>query len=681
MAKKTVANISKTKSDSSVSDKQLITAYKQMFEARKIDDKAIILYKQNKAHFQIGCAGHEAVQIAAAHVLKPGHDWAYPYYRDMAFCTAWGVTAKEHFLSILNKADDPASGGRQMPMHYGHKKLNIVSQSSPTGTQFLQAVGAAKAIVYNDENKVVYVSSGEGTTAQGTYYEALNWAAREKLPVIFLIQDNDFAISVHISEQIAGSDVAKVAEGFEGLVVKKVNGLDYQESLEVLSAASTRARDGQGPTLVVADVVRLQSHSISDNQAKYRSKEDIEHDRANDPLLLLRKKLEKQKRISSEQLRSLEQEIIKSVDEAAAWAEKQPDPDPASVLDHVLISSGFNQTESEVIPQGEPIYMVDALNHALDEEMKINPKMVIYGQDVAYGKGGVFSVTAGLTAKHGSNRVFNSPLAEESIVGTSVGMATLGIKPVVEIQFGDYVWPGMMQLRNELALLHYRSNGAFSCPAVIRIAVGGYIHGGVYHSQNIEACFAHVPGLIVAYPSNATDAKGLLKSAIRAKDPVLFLEHKGLYRQVYAKGPEGGVEDLIPLGRAKVIRAGDAATIITWGALVQKCILARDSIEKKSGVKVEVIDIRTVSPLDISTIIKSVKKTHRALVVHEDYLFTGFGAEIAAEIAELAFEYLDAPIRRVGGLFCPTPHAPILEEQALPQTKDVTAAIEELLSI
>lgn len=657
----------------------LIAAYRIMLQARHVDEKAIILYKQNKCHFQIGCAGHEAVQVAAALSMRAGVDWAYPYYRDMAFVLAWGMTNRDLLLACLNKADDPTSGGRTMPMHYGHKDYRIINQSSPTGTQFLQAVGAAKGVVYRKTNEVVYVSSGEGTTAQGSYFEAINWAAREKLPVIFLVQDNDFAISVHKSEQFAGASVARIAEGFEGLAVFEVDGLDYFASYEIMQKAVARARIGDGPTLVVADVVRLQSHSISDNQAKYRSAKDIAQDRAKDPLHRFEHELIERGFATHEELAALEKEIKIQIDADAEWAEAQPNPTPESAEQFVYVETDPGADIIEATPNGEPVFLVEALNSALDEEMRLNPEMVIYGQDVAYGKGGVFTVTAGLTAKYSEERVFNSPLAESSIVGTAIGLASIGLKPVVEIQFADYCWTAMMDIRNELALMYYRSNGTCSCPVVIRIPIGGYIHGGLYHSQNIESTFSHFPGLYVVLPSNAWDAKGLLKAAIRGKDPVLFLEHKGLYRQVYAKGPRGGENDLIPLGRAKIVRTGTRATVITWGAIVQKSLLAADAIAKSTGAEVEVIDLRTIYPLDMETILESVRKTSRVLIAHEDVLFMGFGAEIAAQIAEHAFHELDAPIIRVGGKFTPIPHSPILERAVLPQTEDIQRALGELL--
>jgi len=656
----------------------LIEAYREMLRARRADEKSIVLYKQNKCHFQIGCAGHEAVGTAFALALKPSFDWAYPYYRDMAFCTAWGMTSQELMLNAMNKAADPNSLGRQMPMHYGHADLNIANQSSPTGTQFLQAVGAAKALRHRGSNAVVYVSSGEGTTSQGEYHEALNWAAKEKLGVIFCIQDNNYAISVHISEQMAGK-VSDISKGYQGLEVVAVNGLDYAETQRAATKAVERARSGGGPTVIDAQVVRLQSHSISDNQAKYRDPDELESNKTRDPVVLLAEALISEGILSAKDIERIDAEIRKEVDEAAEWADAEPDPEPHTCEDHVLVLRDPGAGVREAEPSGEETFIVDALNHALDEEMARNDEMVIFGQDVAHGKGGVFTVTSGLTAKYGADRVFNAPLAEASIAGVAVGMATLGMKPVAEIQFGDYIWTAMMQLRNELALMNYRSGGTFTSPAVIRVPIGGYIHGGVYHSQNLEATFAHFPGLHVVLPSNATDAKGLLKSAIRCPDPVLFLEHKGLYRQVYAKGPEGGPDDLIPIGRAKVVRSGRHATVVTWGALVHKSLVAASMLEKE-GVEVEVIDLRTIAPLDTHTVLSSVKKTGRLLIAHEDSLFMGFGAEVAAIVAERAFEYLDAPVMRTAGRNVPIAHSPMLEQMALPNDEQVLNALERLLA-
>lgn len=656
-----------------------IWAYTQMVRTRTIDEKIIILYKQNKCHFQIGAAGHEAVQVAVAETFRAGVDWFYPYYRDMAVCAGLGMSDQEFMLNAMNREADPNSHGRQMPMHWGHKRLQIVNQSSPTGTQYLQAVGCALGSKMKGLPEVVFVSSGEGTCSQGDFHEALNWAAREELPVVFLIENNDFAISVHVSEQLAGASVFKLAHGYEGLKAFEVDGTDYLASREVIQEAHRRALMGEGPSLIEAHVPRLQSHSISDNHCKYRSDEQIAKEQLRDPIPRFEELLLSAGYASRAELDQIRAEIKRSVDAAAEWAEAQPECDPHHALDHTFSSADPGAGIVERPATGADVYMVDAINHALDEELSRNPEMMIFGQDIAYGKGGVFTVTAGLTDKYGSQRIFNAPLAESSIAGVAIGLATRGIRAVPEIQFGDYIWTAMMQIRNELAMMRYRSSGDFSCPVVMRVPVGGYIHGGCYHSQNIEATFAHFPGLYVIYPSNATDAKGLLKAAIRGDDPVLFLEHKGLYRQVHAKAAEGDDELLIPLGRAKVVRTGEDLTIVSWGAIVNRAVVAARELEKQ-GYSVEIIDLRTIVPFDRDAIFESVRKTGRVLVAHEDLRFMGFGAEVAAEIAEHCFASLDAPVCRLGMKYAAAvPHSPPLENVVLPQNEDVLAAARKLL--
>jgi 2-oxoisovalerate dehydrogenase E1 component len=650
-----------------------------MLHTRICDEKIIVLYKQNRCHFQIGAAGHEACQIAAALASHRGKDWYYPYYRDMGLCSALGMTSRDFMANALNLEVDPNSAGRQMPMHYGSCELNIVSQSSPTGTQFLQAVGCALAGRIRGTDEVVYVSAGEGTCSQGDFHEALNWASRDKLPVVFLIQNNDYAISVHVSDQLAGASVYKLCAGYEGLHAAEIDGTNFIESYEALTHAYARARSGEGPALIEAHVPRLQSHSISDNQLKYRTSEQIAGEFNRDPLPQLARVLMEQRIATEEELALWRTEIQQEVDAAALWAENHTRPDPQHARTHTIDEHDPVLTVAETPRTGESIYLVDALNHALDEELSRNREMIIFGQDVAYGKGGVFTVTAGLTEKHSDSRVFNAPLAESSIVGVAIGLATRGIRPVVEIQFGDYIWTAMMQIRNELAMMRYRSAGSWTCPMVIRVPVGGYIHGALYHSQNIEATFSHFPGLFVVYPSNASDAKALLKSAIRSTNPVLFLEHKGLYRQVYAKGPEGGKEDLAPLGKARIISEGTDVTLITWGALVQRSLVATQKFTAE-GYTIEIIDLRTIVPFDRETVLASVMKTGRVLIVHEDVTFMGFGAEIAAQISELAFAALDAPVIRVGmPSVAGVPHAPELEQVILPQQHDIEEAIQHLL--
>jgi 2-oxoisovalerate dehydrogenase E1 component len=661
-------------------DKELtLWAYKSMKLARLLDEKTITLYKQNKCHFQISCAGHEAVQVAAAHVFRAGKDWFYPYYRDMALMVALGMTPEELMMNAMNKDGDPNSHGRMMPMHYASIPLRVPPQSSPTGSQFLQAVGCALGAKLKGLDEVVYVSAGEGTCSQGDLHEALNWASREKLPIIFVIENNNYAISVHISEQLAGNSIATMTKNYEHLETREIDGCDLFESIEALTTAHERARGGHGPSLIEAHVPRLQSHSISDNHLKYRTKEDIAAEMKRCPIMRTEKLITTQNAASPEEINTLNDLLKKMVDEAAERAEQAQDPDPAQATAHTVANEAPWNSIEETVPTGEETFMVDALNHALDEELENNPEMCIFGEDVAHGKGGVFTVTAGLTAKHGASRVFNSQLAESSIVGVAIGLATRGMKPVAEIQFGDYVWTGVNQIRNELAMLHYRSAGDFSCPAVIRIPVGGYIRGGAYHSQNIEATFAHFPGLYIAYPSNAADAKGLLKAAIRGNDPVLFLEHKGLYRQVYAKTPEGDANHVVPLGKGKIVRNGQHATIVTWGALVHKSILAAQALEA-DGYSVEVIDLRSIVPFDKELVFNSVRKTSRLLIAQEDVVFGGFGGEIAAQVADVCFMELDAPVKRVGMKnVAAVPHAPVLEDVILPQQDDITNALRELL--
>ncbi|NOX90226.1 MAG: tungsten formylmethanofuran dehydrogenase [Calditrichaeota bacterium] len=655
--------------------------YRNLILARFMDQKMLIMLKQGKSFFHIGCSGHEAVQIAAGFSLQPGYDYVYPYYRDLAFVLQFGLTPEEVFLNFLAKADDPSSGGRQMPNHYGHKKLRIVSQSSPTGTQYLQAVGTALAAVKQGKDEVVYVSSGEGSSSQGDFHEAVNWASREHLPVIFVIQNNKYAISVHVSEQMTGQSVYAFTAGYEGLTRFHVDGTDFFASYDALKQAVSRARQGDGPVLIEAETVRLLPHSSSDSQIKYRPKEELEKEKKKDPIPKFESQLLKSGLFKAEELEELKKKIKSEVDEAAERAETHSQPDP-STLYHFLYAPEEETSRlkyEKTQPSGKRVVVVDAINHALKEEMARDERIHVFGEDVADDKGGVFTATSGLSTQFGRDRCFNTPLAESSIIGVAIGMAVYGLKPVVEIQFGDYIWTGMMQIRNELATMRWRSNNSWTAPVVVRTPVGGYIHGGLCHSQNIEGFFAHLPGIKIAYPSNAADAKGLLKTAIRGNDPVLFLEHKGLYRQSYASAPEPDSEYLLPFGKAAVKREGSDLTIVCWGALVHKSLEAARILEEE-GVSAEVIDIRTINPLDVGTIVDSVKKTSKVLIAHEDTRFQGFGAEIAATVAEEAFEYLDGPVKRLGGADTPVPFSPVLEKAALPQIEDVIKAARTLMA-
>ena len=654
------------------SKQDLIKVFTLMYQSRRLDEKQLILLKQGKGFFHIGASGHEAVQVAASKCMDTNLDYSYPYYRNQAYCLGLGMTVKEMLLSFLAKEDDPNSGGRQMPQHFGHKELNIVSQSSPTGTQYLQATWAAFALQRDKNRGIVYVSSGEGTTSQGDFHEALNWASRVKAPVVFHVENNGYAISVPIEEQTAGGSVYKISSGYENLHRLRIDGTDYFESLLAFRLAAERARKGLGPTVIESMVVRLLPHSSSDDHRKYRSEQDIQKDIDNDPIEKFKKECIKEKIITKKEFSDLEDKISSGIDKDTLWAEEQEDPINSDV-NLFVEEKNFNINP---VFKSNDIVLVDAINHAMYEELEFNDKLIIYGQDVAGGKGGVFTATKGLTDKFGEDRVFNSPLAESSIIGTAVGMATLGYKPVVEIQFGDYIWTSMMQIRNELATMNYRSNGNWQCPAVVRVPVGGYIHGSLCHSQSIDGYFTHLPGVMIAYPSNAEDAKGLLKASCRMNNPVLFFEHKGLYRQGYATCKEPDENYCLDFGVGKVVQEGSELTIVTWGALVQKSIDAARQVESS----IEIIDLRTLYPLDLDIIINSLKKTSRVIVVHEDNLTGGFGGEIVSLINENAFDLLDAPVKRVASKDVPVAYSAKLEDQILVQTDWIVDMIQEIIN-
>ncbi|MFA6597680.1 MAG: dehydrogenase E1 component subunit alpha/beta [Ignavibacteriaceae bacterium] len=665
-----------------LSKEEILKAFRMMFLSRQIDKKTMNLLKQGKTFFHIAGSGHEAIQAAAGMQLDPHHDWVFPYYRDLCVALSCGVKSYDIFLQCFAKADDPSSGGRQLPGHYGAKGLNIPSQSSPTGTQYLQAVGTALASQHQGIKNVTYVSSGEGTTSQGEFHEAVNWASRKKLPVIFVVENNKYAISVHVSQQSGGqgNSIAEMMKGYASLKRILVDGTDFVASYLAFQEAIAYAKSGEGPVLIEADVVRLLSHSSSDDQKKYRAHDELEDDSKRDPIEKMILLLIENNLATDEEIQVIKNEITEEIEKAVIEAAKAPDPSSESCEKFVFDESGLKDTfdYEATEPKGNPIVMVDAINHALHEEMELNNKTYVFGEDVADKKGGVFTATKGLTQKFGEKRVFNSPLAEASIIGVATGMALTGLKPVVEIQFGDYIWPSFMQFKNEVATIRYRSNNAWSSSFVTRVAVGGYIHGGLCHSQNIESIFAHIPGIYIAYPSNAADAKGLLKTAIRLNDPVLFCEHKGLYRQSFATSPEPDKNYLIPFGKAKVVKEGKDISVITYGASVWDSLFAIRKLESE-GHSVEVVDIRTIIPLDEETIFNSVKKTNKAIVIHEDTFTAGFGADIAARISENCFQYLDAPVKRVAAKDVHVPYNPILENATLPSREGIYQAIKELL--
>jgi 2-oxoisovalerate dehydrogenase E1 component len=665
-----------------LSKEELLKAYRFMFLARQIDTKAMNLLRQGKTFFHIAGAGHEAIQVAFGMQLDSSKDWLFPYYRDLALVLCAGVTPKDFFLQCFGKAADPASGGRQLPCHWGAIGINLPSQSSPTGTQFLQAVGTALTTERQGLNNVTYTSSGEGTTSQGEFHEAVNWASREKLPVIFHIENNKYAISVPVWQQSGGHEnsISEMMSGYQNLKRIRVDGTDFVASYLAVKEAIEYTKSGNGPVLMESDVIRLHSHSSSDDQKKYRPKEELEEDSKKDPIERFNRHFISSNQITQEEIDQIEKEIKDIIDDAVETAHNAAEPLQNSAEKFVYDESGLKDTldyeNSE--PSGKTIVMVDAINHALHEEMERNEKMYIFGEDIADGKGGVFTATKGLSTRFSHKRVFNSPLAEASIMGVATGMALAGFKPVVEIQFGDYIWPAFMQLKCEVATMRYRSNNEWASPVVTRVAVGGYIHGGLYHSQNIESIFAHVPGILIAYPSNAADAKGLLKTAIRMNDPVIFCEHKGLYRQSYSSAPEPDENYLLPFGKAKIVREGKDVTVVSYGATLWDSVFAARKLEDE-GFSIEIIDIRTIVPLDEETIFNSVKKTNKVIVIHEDTFTGGFGAEIAARIADSCFQYLDAPVKRVAAKDAHIPYSPILESMILPTREGILKSIKELL--
>ena len=676
----------------------LIRAYRAMYTARRLDDREILLKRQNRIFFQISGAGHEAIQAAAGLLLKAGHDWFYPYYRDRALSLMLGVTLSEMLLGAVGAASDPASGGRQMPSHWGSPALHIVSGSSPTGTQFLQAVGCAHACRYLEpqSDAITVVCGGEGSTSEGEFWEAVNAACLEKLPLLILIEDNGYAISVPVEKQTTGGNIAKVLSAVPNLKTYEVDGTDFLASYHVMNDAIAHCRQLLGPALVHARVTRPYSHSLSDDEKLYKTCTERADEEARDPIIKFPEWLVSEGILDRHGLQLIVHEVDQEIQAQTDRALRADPPPRGSALLH-LYSEKIDPTSPafDTSPRfsGAPRTMVDEINLTLHEEMRRDPRIVVFGEDVAdcsreenlrevKGKGGVFKATAGLQIEFGSKCCFNTPLAEAAIVGRAIGMATRGLKPVAEIQFFDYIWPAMMQIRDELATLRWRSNNAFSAPAVIRVAIGGYLNGGaIYHSQSGEAIFTHIPGLRVVMPSNAADACGLLRTAIRSDDPVLFLEHTRLYREPYNRSPHPGPGYLIPFGKARVVKPGANLTIVTYGALVQKSLQAALQVEQRNpSTTIEILDLRTLSPYDWEAIRTSVEKTNRVLIAHEDCLSWGYGAEIAARIANELFDRLDAPVGRVAALDTWVGYNPQLESEILPQVENLAAEADRLLS-
>ena len=703
---------------------QLVQFYRLMYASRRIDDREILLKRQQKVFFQISAAGHEALQVAAALATRPGYDWYLPYYRDRALCLALGVTAEEMLLQSVGAEADPASGGRQMPAHWSSPSLHIVSTSSSTATQVLHAVGCAEAGRYfsafpeaaerSDRDpagdyrafhdvefkgdEVVLTCIGEGSTSQGEFWEALNAASNRKLPVIFCVEDNGYAISVPVEVNTPGGNISKLVANFPNFFFAEVDGTDPEASYHAFQAAVAHCRAGNGPAFVHGHCVRIYSHSFSEDDKYYRLKEEREADAMRDPLHKLQMRLLREGILSTGELNALEQQIDEQVAAAAIRAVAAPVPQVSSISRHIY-SEDFDPTRPELATEPRAIEagesatertMADMINLCLRDEMRRDPRILVYGEDVAdatregalkevKGKGGVFGLTAGLQTEFGSARVFNSPLAEANIVGRAVGYSVRGLKPVVEIQFFDYIWPAVHQIRNELALMRWRSNGGFRSPVVIRVPIGGYLTGGsIYHSQSGESIFTHIPGLRVVFPSNALDANGLLRTAIRCDDPVLFLEHKRLYREPYGRAPYPGPDFMVPFGKAATMRPGTDITIVTYGALVPRALQAAQKAEREHGIQAEVIDLRTLNPYDWDAIATSVKKTSRVIVAYEDMKSWGYGAEIAARIADELFEDLDAPVKRVAAMDSFVAYQPELEDAILPQPEDLLRTIVEL---
>jgi 2-oxoisovalerate dehydrogenase E1 component len=676
----------------------LIHAFQLMSLSRCLDDREVLLKRQNRIYFQVSGAGHEAIQVAAGMVLRPGYDWTVPYYRDRALVLALGGTAEDMLLQAVGAARDPNSGGRQMPSHWSSPALRILAGSSPTGSQFLHAVGCANAKRYLDpeSDQITLVCAGEGATSEGEFWECLNIACIDRLPLLILIEDNGYAISVPVEKQTAGGNIARLLEGFPGLLRLEVDGTDFVQSHAVMKQAAEYCRAGHGPALVHASVIRHYSHSLSDDERSYKPEEERLREAERDPLRTFPEFLIREGLLNRHGVETISRNIDLEVQETAQRVLREAPPERGSALKFLYSDKIDPQSQSfarEPKFEGEPRTMVDSINRTLAEEMRHNPRVIVFGEDVAdcsreqylrevKGKGGVFKATAGLQREFGSERCFNTPIAEAGIVGRALGMAVCGLKPVPEIQFFDYIWPAMMQIRSELANLRWRSNNGFSCPMVIRVPIGGYLTGGaVYHSQCGEVNFTHIPGLRVVFPSNALDACGLLRTAIRSDDPVLFLEHKKLYREPYNRAPHPGPDYTIPFGNAKTVKLGKNLTIVTYGALVQKSLQAALLIEQKyRDASVEVIDLRTLAPYDWECVRQSVKKTSRLLIAHEDMLSFGYGAELAARAADELFSDLDAPVGRVAALDTWVAYHPRLEDEILPQVQDLVTEGERLLT-
>lgn len=706
-------------SGTTLTREQLVEFYRLMYLSRRTDDREIVLKRQQKIFFQISCAGHEALLVAAGMALRPGYDWFFPYYRDRAICLTLGQTVEDQLLQAVGAAEDPSSGGRQMPSHWSSPRLHIVSPSSSTATQCLQAVGCSEAGRYFAKHpqaaathdgdyrafknvsfhgdEVVYTSIGEGATSQGEFWEALNTASNEKLPVLFVIEDNGYAISTPVEVNTPGGNISRLVANFPNFHFAEIDGTDPIASYNAMAEAVAWCRAGKGPAFVHGHVIRPYSHSLSDDERLYRPVSELEADALRDPISRMQMWLLREGILDADAINRLERQVDEEVQRAADKAVIAAIPTPDTILKHVYsehltpMDRSFDRKPEATVDPTERT-MADLINVCLKDEMRRDDRIVVFGEDVAdatrdeplrlgklKGKGGVFKLTSGLQLEFGNDRVWNSPLAEANIVGRAIGMAVRGLKPVIEIQFFDYIWPAMHQMRNEMSVLRWRSNDGFSCPLVMRVPIGGYLTGGsIYHSQSGESIFAHTPGVRIVMPSNALDALGLLRTAIRCDDPVLFLEHKRLYRETFGRGIYPGPEYTIPFGKASIVRSGKDLTLVTYGAVVPRALQAVQRIHREKGIDVELIDLRSLSPYDWETIAESVRKTNRVIVAHEDMMSWGYGAEIAARIADELFHDLDAPVRRVAAMDTFVAYQPLLEDVILPQSQDLYEAIAQL---
>ena len=658
--------------------------YHLMTLGRALDEKAPSYLLQSLGwSYHAPYAGHDGIQLAIGQVFTLGEDFLFPYYRDMLTVLSAGMTPEEIILNGISKATDPGSGGRHMSNHFAKPEWHIENISSATGTHDLHAVGVARAMVYYGHKGVVITSHGESATSEGFVYEAINGASLERLPVIFVIQDNGYGISVPKSEQTANRKVAENFSGFKNLKIIYCNGKDVFDSMNAMTEAHEYARETRNPVIVQANCVRIGSHSNSDKHTLYRDENELEYVKDADPLMKFRRMLLRYKRLTEEELQQIEAAAKKELSVANRKALAAPDPDPKSIYDFVMPEPYQPQKykEGTHVAEGEKTFLVNAINETLKAEFRYNPDTFIWGQDVANReKGGVFNVTKGMQQEFGEARVFSAPIAEDYIVGTANGMSRFDPKIHVVIEgaeFADYFWPAVEQYV-ECTHEYWRSNGKFAPNITLRLASGGYIGGGLYHSQNIEGALTTLPGARIVCPSFADDAAGLLRTSMRSKGFTLFLEPKALYNSVEAATvvPE---DFEVPFGKARIRREGTDLSIITYGNTTHFCLHVAERLEKEGGWKVEVIDIRSLIPLDKEAIFESVKKTSKALVVHEDKVFSGFGAELAAMIGEEMFRYLDGPVQRVGSTFTPVGFNPILEKEILPDEAKIYEAARKLL--